>query len=700
MEDDFSDLGAPAPVMAAPPIAPIAPPPTAPITVAPGGGTSGVTDDFSDLGAHPASGPTGNLSVDIPRRLASAGIDAVSGIVGVPRQIAQGIDWLGNKAGVDVGADQALAGLRMYDGSQSFPDVQAEREKVFQGTGATEYVPATMGGRAVQAGLAAAPAALLTGGAGAVLPAMAGGATGEAAAEMLPDHPVAARVAGFVLGAGGASGALNTGAKAIGMATGTAPTTDLFQSYERQGVPTTLTGDVTQSPAFQRLQSMATKLPGGEDAMREAGTETIDAWHAALERTAAQLGPASTMAEAGTGLQTAARQWLQDFKQNSTAKWNDFRNAVPSDTPIKVDGFQKALQDVNQNFGGADELAKVLQPGLGTKLKEALTADVSSQGTLPWQAVQSVRTRLGEMMESGQPIGDTAQSAIKRLYAGLSDDMRDGATAAGPTAAKAFNQANAYTAFGHGMLEDHLGPILKATEPGQAAQYALAQSRLGSSRLAALDNAMPGQTANLGAAVLRQNTEAGPGGLPTALKKISPEARPLLFSSPQPPAPPATAGAPIQIAPPPTAPNPALQGVNDLNDISLAMRRTIQSTGNNSNTAAHTASGIGRVIAAAEMGKFGHDIAGAPGAVAGTAAGFFAPPILGRGARMLAANPLLSRLYSTDLAPFNAPGMTSPNALLQYGQPDRRSLPYAGPRMNPLLFAPSVVGSDPIPAKR
>ena len=75
------------------------------------------------------------------------------------------------------------------------------------------------------------------------------------------------------------------------------------------------------------------------------------------------------------------------------------------------------------------------------------------------------------------------------------------------------------------------------------------------------------------------------------------------------------------------------------------------------------------------MAKAGHELAGTPGMVAGAVGGYMAPTAIGKGARMVAANPLISRLYSTQAAPFTAPGIVSPNLLAQLGAPDRRQLP-------------------------
>lgn len=636
---------------------------------------------------HPQAGPSDSFLTDAGRRLATAGTDALGSALSVPRLAAQGTDWLWKQANVASHADKALGDMVDGDGRQVFPDPAAARALAYNTTGATEYVPATAPGRFLQAGLAAGVLGG-AGGIGAVLPSIAGGATSEAAGEMLPNHPLAARLLGFAFGAKVATGLANTAAKGAGMVTGAADTTPLFQAYQRQNVPTMLSGDVTQNPTLQRLQSIATKMPGGEESLRQAGADTINAWQAAAEKNATLLGPAATMQDAGVGLQNAATQWLQNWKQDGASKWDAFHQAVPGTTPVAVPTFQRALQDVNQNFGGATELAKALQPGLAAKLQDALAADVSPNGTLPWQGVAATRTALGEML-SGAPVADAPQAAIKRLYGALSDDMRAGASLQGPAVQRAFYDANAHTAFGHALLEDHLNPILNAANPEQAAQYALAQVRQGGSRLGAVEHAMPGQSANLGAAVLRQAAENGPSALPAKLKNMSPEAKNLLFSSPTPPSataptlPSGPAGTPNWATPASNDPNAGLQGVSDLSDIGQAMRRTVQTTGNNSNTSAHSATGVGRVMAAAELAREGHSFAGVPGALAGGALGLFAPNIIGTGARIAAVNPLVSRLYSTELAPFAAPAITSPNALLQLASPDRRALP--GAPQNPLL---------------
>lgn len=566
---------------------------------------------------HPVAGPSGSEATDWGRRLATAGTDALGILLSTPRSIASGIDWLGNKVGVNVGADQALGSVQTpgSSGVPLFPDPAAAKEMAYQTTGATEYAPSTTAGRWLQAGLTAVPLGV-TGGVKALVPSLVGGATGEAAAEMFPEHPILARILGFMTGARVTSGATNAVANQVGMRTGLAQPSDLYQSYERQGVPVT-----TDTGAAE------------------------NAYQTAAEKTAAKLGPSATQAEAGQALQTSASDWLNNtFKPTADAKWTAFRQQVPPTTQIPVGQFQSALNGVTQNFGGADNLAKALQPGLAAKLQEALKQDISPNGTLSWQAVQSTRSALGELLSSGQPIADASQAAIKRLYGALSDDMRNGANAAGPQAASAFNDANAYTATGHVLLDGPLGKIITAPNPENAAQYALAQIRQGGGRLGAINFAVPGAGTDLGASIIRQAAENGPDALARRLAAISPGARNELFG-----------GAGTQ------------QDVGDLVDVARSLRQT------GAQYAAHAPSDTSRMVGAMEGYRLGHEWTGSPyGGAAGAVAGFAAPGVLNAIPRLTAGNRLMTQIYQPNVSPFVAP--TRLNTLFQAQQQDQRNV--------------------------
>jgi hypothetical protein len=515
------------------------------------------------------------------------------------------------------------------------------------------------------------------------------------------------------------NGLLSTGTRLAANVAGAAPNST-YAAYTRLNVPTNLAGDVTGDPGLQFAQKFAGSMPGSEVAVKQASDNAVNAWQDALHATANKLGPAVTAQEAGSALQQGAKNWLQNFQNTSDSNWKSFHTIVPSTTPVEVPAFKSALADVLQDYGGADELAKVLQPGLARQLQGALNDEIApppapaarvsglldssgdpiriepspqdmasyfqavqGSGKLPWQAVAAVRTAIGEKIQSPMLISDTSQAALKRLYGGITQDMKstaqnidsnavqaagdlayDGAINSGldeeaaqeakdqatqkaqdaPGALALFNNANNYTKTGHQFLADHLNGILQATNPEQATQFALAQARLGGSRLAALQSAMPQQFGNLAAYQMRAlaGGEESPVSFNTALNgkrpAISPEAQSVMFG------------------------NPAVsQPFQDLQTVGHAMKETAKKA-NSSGTAAHETRGFGKLLTAIELSRQGREIAGTPGAVAGGALGFFAPNILGKAAQLTALNPMLSKFYSVpNPVTFSAPGLLARN---------------------------------------
>ena len=601
---------------------------------------------FPAVTPHPAAGPSGSLLTDAGRFAGTAGANAMGALLSLPHSAAQGIDWLGDKVGVNPGATPAIESVKDPSGSGQplFPDFGTARNMAFNTTGGTEYQPQTWLGRR---GMDAATGAILgaTGGLGAIPAAAGGSATGGAAAEVFPNHPLAAAMLGFIPGAAIANGAMTAPQRLAG-ALLKSPETEPYGAFNRLDLPTDLAGTTTGAPMPAYAEKLAARMPGSEGMIADARGNLVNAWQDKLDSTASKLGSAATPQELGTSLQTAAQKWLGDFKSNTSDLWNKFHAMVPGETPVGVSNYQAALDNVLGNFSGAPETGAVLQPGTVQKLSDALGVDLKSNAvpppgappgplppTLPWQAIKSMRTAIGEKLESPSIVSDTSQAALKQLYGGLTDDMKAGAAGVGPAASTAFDTANAATRAGHELLDTQIGPILKANNPEQAAQYAMSQARLGGSRLDALATNLPGAAGDLGSFALRNaagNVEnPSPTGLATALTGRKPiysqEAQRVLFPD-----------------------QGTQQTVADLASTGNAMKPFEKDLAN-SPTATHQTRGLGRVIAAAELARQGHELLGTPGAIAGGAAGFFAPDLMGRVARTAALNPTVASIYGRNI---------------------------------------------------
>lgn len=597
------------------------------------------------------SGPTGDLSVDIPRRIGTGAASAIASVASLPQLAAQGTDWLGGLSGQGPWAQKALADIPnpVPGGHPLFPDYSTAKSMVLNAMGGTEYTPSTWAGRRMQDAInGVATGALGTAAiqgpkaALAAVPALAGGsATGGGAAELFPDHPFIAGALGGIPGMSLGKALMNAPQRVASLAAGGTPT-EPYGAFSRLGLPTNLAGTTTGEPGLAYAEKFAARMPGSEGAVAAARGNLVDSWQGKLNDVANSVGNATTPQEAGATLQSSAGNWLDQFKNQQAARWGLYRMLVPPTTQVAVPGFNKALGNVMGNFGGADNLAQVLQPQLAANLKTALGNDLQGGSTLSSQAVHSIRTSLGQMLDDPQPIEGASKAAIKQLYGGLSDDIAGEAKAAGPQAETAFRQASDVTRTGHDILDNYVAPILQAKSPEQATQFAMSQARQGGTRLEGVTTNLPSAAGDLRSYALRNaatNTES-PTSLATALtgrKPIySPEAQNVLFG------------------------DPSVQSqVSDLAATGNAMKPFEKDLAN-SPTATHNARGLGRIIAAAELAKQGHEFAGMPGAVAGGAAGLFAPNLLGRAAQATALNPYLAALYGKQIPmPAQQPSMLS-----------------------------------------
>lgn len=623
--------------------------------------TPGMANPFDafDAAQHPIAGPSGSLLTDLARGAATAGTNALAAPIALPHMAAQGIDWLAGKVGFKPDLAGKLGGLTVPGSTQPlFPDYQTTRDMAFNTTGATEYQPSTyLGRRALDAatGLASAP---FGGGLRAIPALMGGSATAGAASEAFPDHPLAAAMLGFIPGAKVGQVAVNAPTR-LGAALLGGEKTAPYGAFDRLGLPTNLSGTTTGEPGLVYAEKLASRMPGSEGAMANARNDLVEAWQKKLDDTANSLGTAATPQEVGSGLQTAANGWVQDFKNLTGQMWTRFHNMVPAQHPVDVTNYESALNNVLGNFAGAPESGAILRPGTLKSLSDALGVDLQGGRTLPWESVKSIRTAIGEKLESPSIISDTSQAALKQLYKGLSQDMEAGAGNVSPQALAAFKQANQATAAGHDFIDDHLAGVIKATNPEQAAQYALGQARLGGSRLGALGaNLPPSAMGDLGGYALRNvatNTES-PTSLATALlgrkPQLSQEAQNVLFPN---------AG--------------TRQTIADLAETGNAMK-PVEKDLMNSPTATHGARGPARFIAAAELARQGHDLAGLPGGLVGATLGLTAPELAGKVAQMTALNPKLAALYGTKM-PFQ---LTEPSMLAR------------------AMMAPGIANATPYPA--
>lgn len=272
-------------------------------------------------------------------------------------------------------------------------------------------------------------------------------------------------------------------------------------------------------------------------------TAQEDLGRAMIENVAATHGSAKTLEQAGTALQTEARNWLADTHPKlQTAVWAPVDSAIAGSTPGELFGFAQALKDIDRSAGGLEPLAKMLKPSIPSQLKKTFddlfetpagtpagkpgvrdSAILDPYGnpvqveipgkparSISWSDMQRLRTTLGDALANPTTLRDVGAQNLDRLYAALTGDMRGVAGNVGPEALTAFDAANEGSkrlfAVAEGPMAKVVASDVQTAEdrlPGAVAASLLRGGKLDAGDLAALREHIPGGVNELAAAALR-----------------------------------------------------------------------------------------------------------------------------------------------------------------------------------------------------
>jgi hypothetical protein len=528
------------------------------------------------------------------------------------------------------------------------PQTPGERVLAAGAEGVGSAVPLAVGG-AIPAAISGARAGtgvippLVRSLAGGVEQGAAAGAGGQFGSETLgPPGRVIGTVAGLGLGSVG----LGSIGRTLGAVTGAEDPT--IQAYRELGITPRLAGDVTGSPALQRLQQTAGAMPGG-GRIGEAAKTSVGEFGNAVENTATKFDPAKSLQQAGTTMQGDGYRWYGEFRTAQQNAENAVDAEIPAGTRARMGGVGNAL-DATQSMPNTPNIAKVMQDPVFQQLQAALQKDMppagADAGTLPWGDVRAWRTKVGEKLDDSSLSRDGNQAAWNNLYGALSQALGDTATGLGGKAEAAWTKANEVTrdgaAFRDGTLNNIINsrnPARNTIDPEDAASWALSAQKKGGSVLQDIRDEMPAgadalagySLRNMARAVPSKQLAAGeaidPGSFLTRYNQLAPEARDALFP----------------------ANHPAAGDIDNLKTVSGSMKSTAQQIPNPSGSASQFAHMLPYLMLAPEGAEKGYDIGsrfGPVGSAVGTVAGAAAPFAPGWAGGQLLSRPSLTSIMA------------------------------------------------------
>lgn len=454
-------------------------------------GTRGLVQGLTELPA--------TITDNLVAKPVNAVLDAVQGKDNGPRlqMLGEAANNLMTKAGLPtaetpserIAQDINRGGASALTGIATGAGLASSSNAVAQAVGKTL---AAAPGTQVASGAAGAGASSATreGGGGAVAQ-LAAGMAGSLAPSVLP-YAGQAAVRGALRGGEAGRQRVAENIKVFEDAAGTTPTL----------------GQATQSRTLQAAETGLSNVIGGSGIMARRAEAQSKALEDSVQKLSQELAPDATGWGAGEAITKGVNAFRDSVKSTQKELYGKLDQFIPADTPVSVNRTQEALKALNEGIEGAPNLSQFFRNAKIGSIERAMLKDVEgatlanvpagmsstgvqpAAGQLPYQAIQKLRTLVGQEISENSLTSDVPRSKWRALYAALSDDLGSAAEAAGPQAQQAWNRANQYT---RGSMQrlDQLESIVNREAPERVFKAATSGLADGGTQIHRLMKSMP-----------------------------------------------------------------------------------------------------------------------------------------------------------------------------------------------------------------
>ncbi len=292
--------------------------------------------------------------------------------------------------------------------------------------------------------------------------------------------------------------------------------------FEEAAGTTPTLGQATQSRTLQAAETGLSNVIGGSGLMARRAEAQSKALEDSVQRLSQELAPNATGWGAGEAITKGVNAFKESVKTTQKQLYGDLDKFIPADAPVSVSRTQEALKALNEGIEGAPNLSQFFRNAKIGNIERAMLKDVEgatlakiapgmsstgvtpTAGQLPYQAIQKLRTLVGQEIAENSLTSDVPRSKWRALYAALSDDLGTAAEAAGPQAQQAWNRANQYT---RGSMQrlDQLESIVNREAPERIFKAATSGLSDGGTQIHRLMKSMPEENRReVAAAVLQR----------------------------------------------------------------------------------------------------------------------------------------------------------------------------------------------------
>lgn len=295
-----------------------------------------------------------------------------------------------------------------------------------------------------------------------------------------------------------------------------------IKTFEEASGTVPTMGQATQSRTLQAAETGLSNVIGGSGLMARRGEAQAKALEDSVQALSRELAPDATGWGAGEAITKGVNAFKDSVKTTQKQLYSKLDEFIPAATPVSVNRTQEALKALNEGIEGAPNISQFFRNAKIGNIERAMLKDVEgatlanvapgmsstgvvpTAGQLPYQAIQKLRTLVGQEISENSLTSDVPRSKWRALYAALSDDLGTAAEAAGPQAQQAWSRANQYT---RGSMQrlDQLETIVNRDAPEKIFKAATTGLSDGGTQINRLMKSMPEQNRReVAAAVLQR----------------------------------------------------------------------------------------------------------------------------------------------------------------------------------------------------
>jgi len=276
-------------------------------------------------------------------------------------------------------------------------------------------------------------------------------------------------------------------------------TSERLKNYIDAGVTPSL-GQVTQSRGIQTVEMILGNIPGGSGRISSVAQKAQDQ----LGEKAIQLAsktinkplPADEVAVGrviNQGIKNginASDGFVGRFQAKSGTLYGELDKYLQPKSAIKLDQTVAKLKDLVSPVKGAEKTSIVFKNQFLDDVLKGLESDLAKgNGALPYQAVKSVKGKIGNKLGSFDLVNPVDKAQLKTIYGTLSEDIKL-ALKGNTKGLNALSRANNYYNSGLKRIDNYLEPIAKTADPDRIASLLINSGKEGATRLNAIKKSL------------------------------------------------------------------------------------------------------------------------------------------------------------------------------------------------------------------